>query len=137
MQIAHNESAAGLVRREDFQLVTFRETVAAQEVQVLRIVGRSLDFALRVSLRMTQGGRHHIGHVHGLLLVAVVGGGLLGLVEVEAGAIGTVRHGQKLVGHRLGRLAVKHPAVGAHHRGHVEGLLVAALDLDGIHPRIG
>ena len=58
VQIAHDESAAGLVRRKDFQLVAFRKAIAAQEVQVLRIVGRSFDFdfdfALRAPLRMTR-----------------------------------------------------------------------------------
>ena len=125
------------MRHEGFQLVAFRETIAAQEVQVLRIIGKSFDFALHASLWMTRGGCDDVGHVHGLLLVAIVGGRLFNLGEIEASAVGTVGYGQKLVGHDLGRLAVECPAVGAHHGGHIEGLLVATLDLDGIHTRIG
>ena len=104
--------------REDFQLVAFREAVAAQEVEVVRVAGDD------------------VRDVHGLLFVAVVGGGLLRLGEVEARAVGAVGDGQKLVSHLIGRFAVKHAAIGAHDRSHVERLLVAALDLDGIDSRI-
>lgn len=57
---------------EDFQLVAFREAVAAQEVEVVRVAGDD------------------VRDVHGLLFVAVVGGGLLRLGEVEARAVGAV-----------------------------------------------
>lgn len=118
VQVAHDEPATGLVGREDFQLVAFREAVAAQEVEVVRVAGDD------------------VRDVHGLLFVAVVGGGLLRLGEVEARAVGAVGDGQKLVSHLIGRFAVKHAAIGAHDCSHVERLLVAALDLDGIDSRI-
>ena len=107
------------MRREDLQLVSFRKAVAAQHIE------------------KTVPARCDIGNVHGLLFVTVVSGSLLGLGKVEAGAVGTVGHGQQLVGHRRRRLAVEHAAVSAHDAGHVEGLLVAALDLDGINSRAG
>ena len=64
------------MRREDLQLVSFRKAVAAQHIE------------------KTVPARCNIGNVHGLLFVTVVSGSLLGLGKVEAGAIGTVGHGQ-------------------------------------------
>ena len=73
--------------------------------------------------------------MHGLLLIAVVVGCLIGLVKVEARAVRTVRHRLKLLGHVLKGFAVERASISVHHTCNVEGLLVSAFDLDGRNAR--
>ena len=64
--------------------------------------------------------------------VAVHVGRLPGVAVVEARAVRAMRHGQQLVGQLGGGNAVQGQPVSAHHRSHVERLLVAAFDLERV-----